>query len=72
MGGGTDGRYELSGIGNIFKDDMRLSILASSNNINSSGFSFDEVYGMMGGSGARSVFGGGGGGMGAMGGGGGY
>lgn len=61
-GGGTDGRYELSGIGNIFKDDMRLSILASSNNINSSGFSFDEVYGMMGGSGARSVFGGGGGG----------
>ncbi|MCL6219737.1 outer membrane beta-barrel protein [Zunongwangia pacifica] len=62
VGGGSDGRYELSGIGNIFKDDMRLSILASSNNINSSGFSFDEVYGMMGGSGARSVFGGGGGG----------
>ncbi|WBL22926.1 outer membrane beta-barrel protein [Zunongwangia sp. HRR-M8] len=60
-GGGTDDRYELSGIGNIFKDDMRLSILASSNNINSSGFSFDEVYGMMGGGNARSVFGGGGG-----------
>ncbi|MDN3595369.1 outer membrane beta-barrel protein [Zunongwangia endophytica] len=60
-GGGTDDRYELSAIGNIFKDDMRLSILASSNNINSSGFSFDEVYGMMGGGNARSVFGGGGG-----------
>ena len=60
-GGGTNDRYELSGIGNIFKDDMRLSILASSNNINSSGFSFDEVYGMMGGGNARSVFGGGGG-----------
>lgn len=53
-GGGTDDRYELSGIGNYFKDDMRLSILASSNNINSSGFSFDEVFDMMGGS-ARSI-----------------
>lgn len=47
-GGGTDERYELSGIGNIFKDKMRLSVLASSNNINSSGFSFDEVFDMMG------------------------
>jgi hypothetical protein len=53
-GGGTDDRYELSGIGNYFKDDMRLSVLASSNNINSSGFSFDEVFDMMGGR-ARSV-----------------
>src|SRR5690606_25530202 len=41
-GGGTDERYELSGIGNYFKDKMRISVLASSNNINSSGFSFDE------------------------------
>ncbi|SFN69940.1 outer membrane beta-barrel protein [Salegentibacter flavus] len=47
-GGGTDDRYELSGIGNYFKDDMRISALASSNNINSSGFSFDEVFDMMG------------------------
>lgn len=53
-GGGTDDRYELSGIGNYFKDDMRLSVLASSNNINSSGFSFDEVFDMMGGR-ARSI-----------------
>ncbi|TBW28026.1 outer membrane beta-barrel protein [Gramella sp. KN1008] len=53
-GGGTDDRYELSGIGNYFKDDMRLSVLASSNNINSSGFSFDEVFDMMGGN-ARSI-----------------
>src|SRR5690606_3385175 len=62
-GGGTDERYELSGIGNYFKDDMRISILASSNNINSSGFSYDEVYGMMGRSNARNVVGGGGGGI---------
>ncbi|GAB2765339.1 outer membrane beta-barrel protein [Salinimicrobium soli] len=53
-GGGTDERYELSGIGNYFKDDLRVSVLASSNNINSSGFSFDEVFDMMGGR-ARSI-----------------
>ncbi|MCB7481532.1 outer membrane beta-barrel protein [Christiangramia sediminis] len=53
-GGGTDDRYELSGIGNYFKDDLRLSVLASSNNINSSGFSFDEVFDMMGGN-ARTI-----------------
>ena len=53
-GGGTDDRYELSGIGNYFKDELRVSVLASSNNINSSGFSFDEVFDMMGGN-ARSI-----------------
>lgn len=62
-GGGTDDRYELSGIGNYFKNDLRLSILASSNNINSSGFSYDEVYGMMGRTAGRNVFGGNGGGI---------
>jgi len=62
-GGGTDGRYELSGIGNYFKDDLRVSGLASSNNINSSGFSYDEVYGMMGRSAARNIYGGNGGGI---------
>ncbi|NJW53590.1 outer membrane beta-barrel protein [Salinimicrobium oceani] len=46
-GGGTDERYELSGIANYFKDDLRVSVLASSNNINSSGFSMDEVFDMM-------------------------
>lgn len=55
-GGGTDGRYELSGIGNYFKDDLRVSVLASSNNINSSGFSFDEVFDMMGGRGRSIMF----------------
>ncbi|MGA9590943.1 MAG: carboxypeptidase-like regulatory domain-containing protein, partial [Salegentibacter sp.] len=62
-GGGTDDRYELSGIANYFKDDLRLSVLASSNNINSSGFSYDEVYGIMGRSAGRNVFGGNGGGI---------
>src|SRR5699024_89479 len=47
-GGGTDHRYSLNGIANYFKKDMRLSALGSSNNINSIGFSFDEVYDAMG------------------------
>jgi hypothetical protein len=48
LGGGTDDRYEMSGIANYFEDDLRLSVLASSNNINSSGFTFDEVFDAMG------------------------
>lgn len=48
VGGGTDDRYEMSGIANYFKNESRLSVLASSNNINSSGFSFDEVFDAMG------------------------
>lgn len=47
-GAGTDDRYELSGISNYFKDKLRVSVLASSNNINSSGFTFDEVFDAMG------------------------
>ena len=54
-GAGTNDRYEMSGIGNIFRDNERVTILAGSNNINSSGFDFDDVYGMMGRSGARAV-----------------
>jgi hypothetical protein len=48
LGGGTDNRYEMSGIANYFEDETRLSLLASSNNINSSGFTFDEVFDAMG------------------------
>lgn len=55
VGGGTDDRYEMSGIGNYFNNDLRVSVLASSNNINSSGFSFDEVFDAMGGRGVRSI-----------------
>src|SRR5699024_7760641 len=47
-GGGTDNRYSLSGIANYFNQDLRLSVLGSSNNINSIGFSFDEVFDAMG------------------------
>lgn len=47
-GYGTDDRYELSGMINYFKDNQRISLLSSSNNINVSGFSYDEVWDMMG------------------------
>ncbi len=60
-GGGTEERYSMSGIANYFNYDFKISVLGSSNNINSPGFSFDEVYDAMGG-GAFSFtsFGGGG------------
>jgi hypothetical protein len=51
ISGGTDERYAMSGIGNYFNDKQRISVLASKNNVNSSGFSFDEIYDMMGNSG---------------------
>ncbi|MGJ8683380.1 MAG: outer membrane beta-barrel protein [Nonlabens sp.] len=47
-GAGTDDRYSASGIVNYFKDTFRVSVLGSTNNINSPGFSFDEIYDAMG------------------------
>lgn len=50
MGGyGTNDRYEASGMVNYFKGDTKLSVLSSTNNINSSGFSMDEIFDSMGG-----------------------
>ena len=50
MGGyGTDNRYESSALVNYFKNKRKVSILASSNNINSTGFSMDEIFDNMGG-----------------------
>ena len=48
LSGGTDERYAMSGFANYFKEDTRVSVIAGSNNINNPGFSFDEVYYMMG------------------------
>ncbi|MGX7667008.1 outer membrane beta-barrel protein [Flavobacterium pedocola] len=56
MGGlGTDDRYESSALVNYFKNKRKLSVLASSNNINSTGFSMDEIFDNMGGGRSRSV-----------------
>jgi hypothetical protein len=50
MGGyGTDDRYESSALINYFKNKRKISVLASSNNINSTGFSMDEIWDNMGG-----------------------
>lgn len=48
LGYGTDERYQVNGLLNYFKDKERISFIASSNNINNAGFSFDEVYDMVG------------------------
>lgn len=48
-GKGSDDRYEASGLINYFKNDQKISFLGASNNINSIGFSMDEVFDAMGG-----------------------
>ncbi|UNZ00206.1 outer membrane beta-barrel family protein [Zhouia spongiae] len=62
-GYGTDDRYQLNGMLNMFKGEERVSILAGKNNINSAGFSMDEIFDMVGNSGRRSVSVGGNGGF---------
>lgn len=47
-GYGSDKRYEGSALLSYFKNDTKISLLASSNNINSQGFSNDEIFDSMG------------------------
>lgn len=57
MGGfGSDKRYESSLMFNYFKDKRKVSILGSSNNINSVGFSMNEVFDSMGGGRNSSIY----------------
>lgn len=57
MGGyGSNDRYESSLLLNSFKGEQKISVLASSNNINSIGFSMDEIFDNMGGGRNSSVF----------------
>ncbi|NDP27350.1 MAG: outer membrane beta-barrel protein [Flavobacterium sp.] len=50
LGGyGTNDRYETSLILNFFNNKQKISLLAAANNINSTGFSQDEVFDSMGG-----------------------
>ncbi len=51
-GRGTDERYEGATMVNRFNNDTRFSVLASTNNINSPGFSFGEIQKMFGGGGS--------------------
>jgi len=50
MGGyGTNNRYESSALINYFRNKRKISVLGSSNNINTTGFSMDDVFDNMGG-----------------------
>lgn len=50
LGGyGSDDRYESSFLLNYFNNKQKISLLASSNNINSTGFTMDDVFDNMGG-----------------------
>ena len=53
-GGGTDKRYELAGMVNVFDNDRRVSVLAGTNNTNTPGFSFGEISKMFGNGGGVS------------------
>jgi hypothetical protein len=55
-GQGSDKRYESSLLLNSFKGERKISVLASSNNINSTGFSMDEIFDNMGGGRNMSVY----------------
>lgn len=69
MGGyGSDDRYEANINLNYFNNKQKISLLASSNNINSTGFSMDDVFdNMSGGRNANNSRGGGGSGSGGSG-----
>ncbi|WP_298902489.1 outer membrane beta-barrel protein [uncultured Psychroserpens sp.] len=54
-GAGTDERYELAGMVNLFDNDRRVSILAGGNNTNSPGFSFGEIQKMFGNANSMSI-----------------
>ena len=57
MGGyGSSKRYESSLLLNYFKNKTKFSVLGSSNNINSTGFSMNEVFDNMGGGRNQSVY----------------
>lgn len=56
VGYGTDERYESSLLFNYFKDTQKISILGSANNINSVGFSMDEIFDNMGGGRNSSIW----------------
>ena len=57
MGGyGSQERYESSLLLNYFKGEQKISVLASTNNINSIGFSMNEIFDNMGGGRNTSIY----------------
>lgn len=43
-GGGTNNHYQASGLLNMFRDTLQISLLGLSNNLNSTGFDFNDLY----------------------------
>lgn len=67
-GMGTENRYNTGGLFNMFRDTLQVSLLGQGNNLNNTGFSFNDLYqygGVNRGGGGR--FGGGGFGFGSSG-----
>ena len=58
-GYGTDDKYQLNGMVNLFQDAERMSIIGGANNVNNTGFSMDGIYDMYGGPMNRVSVGGG-------------
>jgi hypothetical protein len=57
MGGyGSQERYESSLLLNYFKGERKISVLASTNNINSIGFTMNEIFDNMGGGRNNSIY----------------
>jgi len=54
-GYGTNSRYEAGIFGNYFNNKRKISVTASSNNINTSGFAMNDVFGSMGSRGSGRV-----------------
>jgi hypothetical protein len=44
-GAGTGGHYQVGGLINTFRDTLQVSILGSSNDLNNTGFDFNDLYG---------------------------
>jgi Outer membrane protein beta-barrel family/Carboxypeptidase regulatory-like domain len=42
-GGGSDSRYEVGGIANIFRDTLQVSVLGYMNNLNKTGFTYTDL-----------------------------
>ncbi|RYY13284.1 MAG: TonB-dependent receptor, partial [Chitinophagaceae bacterium] len=45
-GAGTDDRYEVGGIANLFRDTFQISLLGYTNNLNKAGFGFGDIQSM--------------------------
>jgi hypothetical protein len=55
-GGGTRDHYQAGGLINMFRDTLQVSLLGLSNNLNSTGFGFNDMYNLGGGNRGSGAF----------------